>query len=165
MSRRVIAGLTVIAVAVIAVRAWRSWWPDDKRQIQNRLYAFADDFNESTTDGLGTVARAARLATYFTEDVVVELGQGSPPIHGRETLIGMTSRLQLRTSAFSLELLDVNVDLRPPAEAEVRLTAAFRRLGGAGSEGSIEAQEMSLRMIKGNGEWRISHVATVEPFR
>jgi hypothetical protein len=166
MSRRaslVLAGLAILSIAVLA---WRFWWPNDARDIRNRLNALAADFNESTTDGLGTVARAVRLATYFTDDVVVELGQGSPPIRGRETLVGMASRLQMRTAAFRLELLDINVDLRNRSDADVRLTAAFRRLGGGASgEGSIDAQEISLRMTKANGDWRISHVATVDPFR
>ena len=166
MSRRAIAVLTGVAVILLAVFVWRYWWPDDARDVRNRLNALANDFNESTTDGLGTVARAGRLSTYFTDDVVIELGQGSPPIHGRETLIGMASRLQPRTSAFRLELLDINVDVKGGSEAEVRLTAAFRRLGPTvAGEGSIDAQEMALRMNKGNGDWRISHVTTVEPFR
>ena len=164
MSPRARAALAALAVISIGVLVWRYWWPDDARDIRNRLNALADDFNESTTDGLGTVARAARLGSYFTDDVVIELGPGSPPIHGRETLIGMASRLQLRTSAFRLELLDVNVDVHGSSEADVRLTAAFRRLGG-GAEGSIDAQELSVRMTKGGGDWRIKHVATVEPFR
>jgi hypothetical protein len=163
MSRR--ATVVLVCVALGAVFwAWRTWWPDDKRDIRNRLTELAADFNESTSEGLGTVARAARLGTYFTEDVIIEFGQGSPPIRGRETIIGMASRLQLRTSAYRLELLDINVELRSPAEADVRLTAAFRRSGG-GSDGSIDAQEVAVRMIKGSGDWRISHVATVEPFR
>ena len=165
MSRRgtvVLAGVLI----VVAVVAWRYVWPSDARDIRNRLDSLADDFNESTADGLGTVARAARLATYFTDDVVVELGQGSPPIHGRETLVGMASRLQLRTSAFRLELLDINVEVRSRSDADVRLTAAFRRLSGAApGEGSIDAQEVALRMNKSSGDWRISHVATVDPFR
>ena len=164
MARRATIVLAVLAI-VISGLVWRYWWPDDARDIRNRLDALADDFNQSTKDGLGTVARAARLASYFTDDVVVELGQGSPPIHGRETLIGMASRLQSRTAVFRLELLDVNVKRSDTSQADVRLTAAFRRLGGAGAEGSIDAQEVALHLTKASGEWRITRVATVDPFR
>lgn len=163
MRRRSTAVIATVAVVGLAIWAWRTWWPDDKRDIRNRLTALADDFNEGTTEGLGTIARAARLGTYFTEDVVVELGQGSPPIHGRETIIGIASRLQLRTSAYRLELLDVNVELRSTADAAVRLTAAFRPTGGG--DGSIDAQEVALQMVKRDGHWRIAHVTTVDPFR
>jgi hypothetical protein len=164
MSRRAAVVLACIAAAAVALWAWRSWWPDDKRDIRSRLHELADDFNQRSTEGLGAVARAARLGTYFTEDVVIELGQGSPPIRGRDTIIGMAARLQLRTSAYRLELLDVNVDLRSPTEADVRLTAAFRSTGGA-SDGSIDAQEVALKMLKRSDEWRIGHVAAVDPFR
>src|SRR5687768_294751 len=114
------------AAAAVAILAWH-YWPNEERSVRRRLSAFTRDFNESTTDGIGMVARAARIGSYFTPDVVVDLGSTVPPIRGRETLIGMTARLQPRTSAFVLELRDVNVKISQPASAEVGLTALFRR--------------------------------------
>lgn len=160
---KAIAG--ALAITLLAIWGWRSWWPDDKRDIRRRLNAFESDFNDSTTDGLGAVARAARIGSYFTDDVVVELGQGSPPIRGRETLIGMASRLQTRTSAFTLQLLDIQVEVQGPSEADVRLTASFRRRSLPSGDESIDAQEFAVRMVKTDGEWRMSHVTAVEPFR
>ena len=165
MARRATAVLAGVVVVAVVVWAWRAWWPDEKGEVRRQLHALAHDFNESTSEGLGTIARAARLGTYFTDEVVVELGKGSPPIRGRETLIGMASRLQSRTSAFRLDLLDVNVELRSPTEADVRLTAAFRRAGPGSDDGSVDAQEVTLQMLKADGEWRINHIATVDPFR
>ncbi|MGB2716087.1 MAG: nuclear transport factor 2 family protein [Vicinamibacterales bacterium] len=165
MPRRTKAIAGALAIALLAFWGWRSWWPDDKRDIRRRLNAFESDFNDSTTDGLGAVARAARIGSYFTDDVVVELGQGSPPIRGRETLIGMASRLQTRTSAFTLQLLDIQVEVQGPSEADVRLTASFRRRSLPSGDESIDAQEFAVRMVKTDGEWRMSHVTAVEPFR
>jgi hypothetical protein len=159
---RIIA--VVVVTAALGVWGWRSWRPDDKRDIRRRLHAFAAEFNESTTDGLGTAARAARLASYFTDDVVVELGGGSPPIRGRDTLIGIASRLQMRTAAFTLQLLDLEVELVPPGAADVTLTASFRRRGIASGEESVDAQEFAVHMIK-TDEWRVSSVKAIEPFR
>lgn len=161
-NRKIIA-VSALAIA-LGVWGWRSWWPDDRRDIRRRLHAFEAEFNDSTTDGLGTVARAARLASYFTDDVVVELGQGSPPIRGRDTLIGIASRLQMRTAAFTLQLLDLRVDLAPPNAADVTLTASFRRRSIASGEESIDAQEFGVHLIKA-GEWRVSSVKAIEPFR
>lgn len=155
----------LVAAAIVAFWAWRAWWPTDAQQIMRRLQAFASDFNDSTTDGLGTVARAAKIGTYFTDDIIVDLGKGTPPIQGRETLMGMTARLQPRTAAFTLELLDINVDMRSESTAEVNLTAAFRRRSLATGEESIDARELLLTMVKVNGEWRASLVKTVEAFR
>lgn len=155
----------LVAAAIVAFWAWRAWWPTDAQQIMRRLQTFASDFNDSTTDGLGTVARAAKIGTYFTDDIIVDLGKGTPPIQGRETLMGMTARLQPRTAAFTLELLDINVDMRSESTAEVNLTAAFRRRSLATGEESIDARELLLAMVKVNGEWRASLVKTVEAFR
>jgi hypothetical protein len=165
MSRRTGVILVAAAVVILGVWAWRFWWPDDERQIARRLSALVADFNESTTDGVGTLARASRIGAYFTDDIVVELGQGSPPIRGRETLLGMAVRLQPRTSAFTLKVVDVNVTLTTASTADVNLTVAFQRRNLETGEESIEAQEMALRMVKAGGDWRISHIRTVEVFR
>jgi SnoaL-like protein len=154
-----------LAAVLIWLWVWQPWLPRDERQIRRRLHAFAADFNESTTDGLGTVARAARFGSYFTDDVVIEFGQGTPPVHGRETVMGMATRLQPRTAAFTLQLLDVNIVVSSPAAAEVNVTAAFRRRSLATGEESIEAQELRLAMVKVDGDWRVSRVTAVEAFK
>ena len=58
--------------------------------------------NASTKDGLGTALRAAQIGSYFTEDAVVELGEGAAPIKGRDTLMGMVARLQPRKMLSSI---------------------------------------------------------------
>ncbi len=159
--RRVLA-LVALAL-VLGIWAWRTWWPSDEQQIRRRLHAFAAEFNEGTTDGLGTVARAARMSTYFTEDVVVDFGKGTSPIVGREMLLGMASRIQPRTAAFTVELLDISVNVSAGTAAEVSLTAAFRRGPSVGE--SIDARELAVSMTKIDGEWRVSRIKTVDPFR
>jgi ketosteroid isomerase-like protein len=162
MRRRAVV---VMALAVfLGVSAWRTWWPSDERQIRQRLQAFAADFNRSTTDGLGTAARAEHFGTYFTEDVVVDLGKGSPPIEGRETLVGMAGRLQARTAAFRLELVDLTVHVSGESAAEVSLTATVKRRLSVAEE-SIDARELSVEMAKTDGDWRVRRVRTVDPFR
>lgn len=160
---RRVAALAALGI-VVGVWAWRTWWPSDEQQIRRRLRAFAAEFNESTTNGVGMVARAARMSTYFTEDVVVDLGKGTPPIAGRETLLGMATRLQPRTAAFTVELVDITANLSGETTADVTLTAAFRRRSPAGEE-SIDARELAVGMVKIEGEWRVSRVKTVEAFR
>jgi hypothetical protein len=99
MSRRTQAVVAVVVLAAAGFWYWRSAGTPRDREIRRRLTEFAAEFNSSTTDGLGTLARAGRLGQYFTPDIVIDLGQGSPPIHGRETLMGMAARLQPRPAA------------------------------------------------------------------
>jgi hypothetical protein len=155
----------LLAAVVLGVGAWRLWSPDDRRDVHRRLNAFEAEFNESTAAGLATIAHAARIGTYFTDDVVVELGEGVPPIRGRETLTAMAARLQPRTGAFTLDLVDQNVTISSPSTADVSLTAAFRRRGRVSGEDAVEAQELALRMVKIGGHWLVSEVKSVEAFK
>jgi hypothetical protein len=166
MTRRAQAALLVlVAIAGAAFWIWRTYAGPEERAVRQRLDALAGEFNSATTDGLGVAMRAARLAQYFTDDVVVDLGQGSPPIQGRETLIGMASRLQPRTSAFVLELDDVAVQLVDASVAEVALTVLIRRRTAGSEEESLDAREFSVELRQNAGEWDISRVVAVDTLR
>lgn len=166
MNRRAWVGAIALAVAVIAAYlTWRALGTPEEREIKSRLQELAAEFNASTTDGLGTVARAARIGQLFTPDVVVELGQGSPPIHGRETLIGMVARLQPRTAAFVVELKDINVQLLDANRAEAALTLVIRRRSIGSGEESLDAREFSSELRKDEGAWRLGRVVAIDTLR
>lgn len=151
-------------IGLISIGAVWWLWPSDERDIRRRLDQLARVFNETATEGLGAVAHAARLGSFFTDDVVVEFGQGTPPIRGRETLMGMAVRLQPRTAAFSLELKDVQPDVTD-GFADVNLTAAITRRNTATGEETLDAREFVLGMTKADGDWRISRVAAVDTLK
>ena len=76
----------------------------------------------------------------------------------------MASRLQPRTSAFTLQLTDIGVVLAPDRlSGSVVLTAEFTRRGGG--EDAIDARELSLDVTKADGAWRISRLTVVEAFK
>lgn len=159
--------LTIAAAAVLVAgcaAAWYAWRASDAQQIRSRLNALAGEFNASTTDGIGTVARAARLGSFFTQDVVVDFGQGTAPITGRETLMGMAARLQPRTAAFTLALDDINVEVGGDT-ADVTLTAEFKRRSFETGDESLDAREFSAGMRRADGEWRIARVTAVDTLR
>ena len=166
MSRRTQAGL-LAALALAAIGYWLSTntAAPEQRHIRARRDEFGGEFNAGTTDGLGTVARAARIGQFFTPDVVVELGQGSPPIHGRETLIGMSTRLQPRTAAFVLELSDVTIEVLDPTRAEATFTAVIRRRSFGSGDESLDAREFSAELRNADGEWRVSRVIAIDTLR
>jgi hypothetical protein len=130
------------------------------------LQAFSAEVNKSTVDGSGTVARAVQLASFFTDDIEVELGKGAPPIRGRETVIGMAERLQPRTAAFELKFEDVTVAMAAGgAAANVHLTAEFIRRSITTGEHSLDAREFTIGMRQVAGEWRISRVTAVDTLK
>jgi hypothetical protein len=164
MSARAMAALVAALVAAAAV-FWQLSGSPDARAIRQRFDELAADVNGTGGGGLDAVTRAARLAGHVTPDVVVELGQGSPPIEGRETLIGMAGRLQPRTAAFDLEFQDVTIEEVAGGRAEVAFTAVIRRRTSASDE-SMDAREFRAQMVRGDdAEWRIARVVAIDTLR
>ena len=157
--------MATLILGGVGLWLWAKTGPPDERAIRGQFDALAAEFNAATTDGLGTVARVARLAEFFTPDVVVELGKGSPPIVGRETLMGMAARLQPRTSAFTVETVDVIIDALEPERAEVTFTLVIRRRSVVSGEESIDGREFAAEMRKMDGSWRIGHVTAIDTLR
>jgi hypothetical protein len=167
MMRTSLLGL-VAAIAVVAggIWAWHTWWPGDGPAIRRQLDALASTVNEEVTEGLGTVARAAEIGSYFSQDVMIDLGQGAPPIQGRETLIGLAARLQTPTAAHTLAFEDVTVDVRPGADAaDVTCAATLTRRNPSTGERAVDARELQLGMTKSDGVWRIARVTAVDTLR
>jgi hypothetical protein len=160
-----IAAIALAAGCVAAYWTYRNLSSPEEREIRSRLNGLAAEFNASTTDGLGTVARGARIGQFFTSDVVVELGQGSPPIHGRETLLGMAARLQPRTAAFMIELTDISIEHLQGGRADVALTLVIRRRTMASGEESLDAREFAVELRQDEGEWRLARVAAIDTLR
>jgi hypothetical protein len=114
---------------------------------------------------MGNVARAADIASYFVDDVVVELGEGSAPIVGRETLMGMAMRLQPRLTDYTVAFADANVRLSPDEQsADVTLTAEFIRRDPNARQ-SMDAREFRLAMRRVDDEWKIAKVTAVDTLK
>jgi hypothetical protein len=167
LTRRLIVRAAVLLVLLTgAVFAWRTRASPDERAIRARLESLRDEVNSSTKDGLGTAARAGQIGSYFTEDAVVELGEGSVPIKGRETVMGMVARLQPRTAAFRMDLDDVTIDTLPDGNAaDVLLTASFVRRSITTGEESLDAREYALVMLKQGDTWRIARITAIDTLR
>jgi ketosteroid isomerase-like protein len=140
-------------------------WLGDERAIRARLGDLADTINARASEGLGSVTRAAEISAFFTDDVVVELGEGSTPIQGRETLIGMAMRLQPRLSEFTVAFADVTVRVAEDGQsADVSLTAEFIRKD-PGHRQSMDAREFKLTMRRDDGEWKIARMTAVDTLK
>ena len=166
MRGHALRALIALVLAGLAVFAWRTREGGEERTIRERIEALRTEVNASTVDGLGTAGRAAQIGSYFTDDAVVELGGGSVPIRGRETLMDMAARLQPRTAAFRLDLDDVGIELVPGGTAaDVMLTASFVRRSISTGEESRDAREFAVVLLKTDGTWRISRITAIDTLR
>jgi hypothetical protein len=154
------------AALAIAALAWFFWPESDESAIRRTLRAAVEEANARTGEGLESVAKAARIGAYFTDDVVVDLGKGAPPISGRQTVIGMAALVQAPSASVVVGLEDITVVKRPDRDvADVTLTATFTRTEVGTGERTIDAREFAVEMRKEAGEWRIARVAVVDTLR
>jgi hypothetical protein len=152
-------------IVCVAVVAWHRWSSGEEREIRRRLDSLIDEVNASALAD-GRAARAVTIASYFTEDVLVDLGRGFAPISGRVMLTEIISRLQPRTAAFKVNLEDVGARVAPDREsAEVSLTAELLWRGTTSRDQTLDAREFALDMRKDAGEWRISRVTAVDTLK
>jgi hypothetical protein len=149
--RTIGVGAVVLAAAIVA---WRTLFPSNDRQIRRQLTHVADEVNEQP-QGLGAIAQAAGMASAFTDDVVIDLGQGTP-IRGRDTLMAIVARLQPRTSRYEVRIRDMVVHVNAPDSASVDLSAT------TSGENGMDAREFELQMVKRNGTWLIARVKPVQ---
>jgi hypothetical protein len=159
-------GIVVLAgAALLAVLAWLFLPEGDERAIKRRLDMLVEEANASGGEGLALVTRAARLRSYFTSDVVVDLGSGAP-IAGRETLVGMASRFQPATQGAVVGVEDVAVAKRQGADvADVALTVTLTGVDARTGEQSMDAREFALEMRRESGEWLISRATAVDTLK
>ena len=154
------------ATVILCLTLVACWSRDERAVIRQRLDAFAEVVNKGGGSGLaGAATHAIGLANFFTNDVVITLGDGTAPIQGRDMLMSMSMRLQPRTSEYTLDFEDVNVQLASDGRtAEVGLTAEFiRRTPGARQ--SMDAREFKLQMRLDDGEWKIASVEAIQTLK
>lgn len=164
MNRRALIGLVSVAVVAAGIWIWQTSGSSPEREIRRRLHELTGEFNAAAGEGVDSLVRAARLGQFFAPDVVVELGGGSPPIQGRDTLMGMAARLQPRTAAFDVEVSDVNVEVVDDTRANLTLTTVIERRNDSGAE-ALDAREFSGEMQLVDGQWRVSRITAVETLR
>lgn len=166
MSRLALGIAATVGVVALALVGWHLWRPSEERVVRTRLESLVTAFNDDTADGIGSLAKAVALASYFTEDVKVDLGAGSPPIEGREALVGAAAALQPRTASLRVGLDDVGVTIdESRTSASVTLTASVTRRSLTTRDESVDAREFALALTKADGTWRIAHVTAVDTLK
>ena len=155
-----------MGLVAASLLAWRAWSGGEEAAVRARPRSLAEQVNAPPGEGLGAITQAAAIGSFFTDDVVIDLGRGTSPIQGRTMLIGMAARLHQRTAAFRLVLDDIGVELKDEdSAADVTLTASFIRRATAAGQDSMDAREFALEMRRDDGEWRIARMAIVEALR
>ena len=157
--------LWLLAAAVmLAAGAWifQKLFPGDEKVIRQTLvdverYA---SFNAEEKP-LSRLANVQKLASFFTEDVVIRLSfdEDSPrAIEGRETLKQAAMGARSAMSSLRLEMLEPRMQIAPDRSSATVLLA----LKVYPSDGDLQVQEIRLRLRKVEKRWFIERVDAVK---
>ena len=140
-----------------------SWdWPSDEGRIRDALDDLAATVSEPGGDGLGQMARAARLGGFFAQDVVVDLGGPYSRLEGRDTIMALAAKTQVPGEGLDVRFVDVSVDVAPGgADAVVHLTATVASRGRP-FENGLDAKELEMAWRKVDDTWVIARVTGVD---
>ncbi len=156
-ARRTLVAAVIVAVGVAA---WQLW-PTDARRIRRKLDAIAATVNERPADGVGQVARTARLARFVTDDVVLDPGEGAESIKGRERLLALASRVPNEGEPFELSFVDVSIQVTGERLAGAHLTATLTTRDRQTGEETVDAREVELEFRRSD-DWRVARITLTD---
>ena len=156
MKRAVLVVVVAAAIGAVIALGYPVLFPSEERRIQKQLDELVETVNTPPPDGMAALARAAKIGNAFATDVTVDFGD-APPVHGRETIMGIASRLQDRARTVNVAIQDVNIVVGTDrTTADVDLTVVVRM------DDSIDAREFQVQMLKPEDRWLIGRAIAVK---
>jgi len=152
--------LVLLLVAGLAILALRGYLESDRRQIERQFERLAEAASvQGTESPIAQIAQAAQVARFFTDDIVLRLGQDSSSvIAGRDALVALAAQAR-RRGAMQVMFDDVQVSVGGPDSASVYTTVTAT--GASLQSEVVEAREISVTLQKVDGEWLIARVEGV----
>jgi ketosteroid isomerase-like protein len=154
--------LAVFAV-VAAWLAWKTLFPSEEQRIRARLDEIVDAVNAPSADGLAKLADAARLASFFTEDVAIDPGAPYPALRGRDAIVAAAAAAGRAAGGFELSFVDVQIAAGDGGDtATAHLTLTLTWTNAQTGAPTMDAREVELALRKEAGEWRVAGATPVE---
>ena len=158
--------LRIVALAALIAAGywlWNTFFPSPEHVIRQRFDAIARTASFSNREsGFAKFDNATRLAAFCTSDVQITVdvpGASRHNISGRDELLQTLMFVRSNVNGFSVEFLDLNVQLdNRNTSAVVNLTARGRVSG----DRDVLVQELKFTLNKVKGDWLISKVETVK---
>jgi ketosteroid isomerase-like protein len=154
--------LFVVFLAIAGWLAWKIFFPSEEQLVRARLGEIVDTVNARSSDGLGKLADAARLASFFTEDVAIDAGDPYPPMRGREAVVGAAAAAGRAAAGFELAFVDAQISIGEAGSATAHLTATLTWTNAQTGERTVDAREVELALRKEAGEWRVARATPVQ---
>lgn len=161
--RTLIRIVSIVVALLVAYYAYHRYFPDDEAVIRARLDDLAATVSHTGGgEGFSTLARAAKFGTFFTQEVVIEIGGGFAPIRGRDTVLALAAKAQVPGEGFTIRFVDVTVAVDPSGLSALATMTATAQGRSLGDFQAIDARELEMAFLKVDGEWQIERVTGVE---
>ena len=155
MKQAGVVAIVAAAIGAIVALGYPMVFPSEEHRIRRQIDDLVEAVNTPPAEGMEALARAATIGNAFATDVTIDFGDG-PPVHGREAIIGIATRLQDRARTVKVSIQDVNVALASDrTSADVDLTVVVRE------DDNTDAREFQLRMVKPANGWLIGRATAV----
>jgi ketosteroid isomerase-like protein len=154
--------LLALFAVVGAWLGWKTLFPSEEQRIRARLDQIVDTVNTPPADGLGQIADAARLASYFTEDATIDPGAPYPTLRGRDAIVAAAAAAGRAAGGFELSFADVEVTVRDADTAAAHLTLTLTWTNVQTGAPTMDAREVELALRKEAGEWRVAGATPVQ---
>ena len=182
----------VVVLVAVAFAPGCVLFPSEEQKIVRRLEELADAASTDTEPNpIIQMANAARVGRYFTEDVVIDRGDGSEPLRGRDSIIALAAQAGAAIQDLHVRCTDVDITVPTADSATAHLTLVISgrernnaagspdagtsssgvqggmtsgsSLLGVGAPGShFDARELNVTLKNVDGEWLIARVERVK---
>ena len=156
MKQALLVVVVAAAIGAIIALGYPVLFPSEEHRIRKQLDDLVQTVNTPPSEGMEALARAARIGNAFTTDVTIDFGD-APPVHGREAIMGIASRLQDRARTVKVGIQDVDVVVASDrTRADVDLTVVVKM------DDSTDAREFNVQMVKLQNGWLIERATAVK---
>ena len=157
---------SAVVGAVVLVAGLAVWVlaPSEEGRVRRQLDALAESASvEPGESALIRAARAARVGSYFTDQVRLDLGEPYRPVAGRDALTGLAAAIRLPTGGIRVEIARADVTLdETGSRATVEMTAEVESSSSGGGERMLDGRDFLVRFVKVDGEWLIEELRAIQ---
>lgn len=154
-------GRQILALAlavVVAVWVVRVWLPSDRQLIERQLNSLAAAASVSGAETpVVRMTGAARVAKFFTDDVIVSANDQSSTIGGRDAVMALAAQARATSGPLKVSFDDVQIAVADPSTATAYMTVTISSADRNGSS-LVDARELNVTFRKVAREWLIARV-------
>jgi len=161
-------GIAVVAVALVVVAA--AWYLLASRQTEDaRIRKRLNELTELISDSAGAsgqdlLIQPVRLGKFFTENVVITIGERLPEIRGRDHLVAMAQAAFSRETTINVSFEDIDVTVNSDKRHALVIVNVLVTGASSDEARSVSTRQLELDMTKVDGEWLIQAVRPIEVF-